>query len=77
MTTKGIKNLLKVQPFRAFVLRESSGESQRVVSLESIHIAEKLRLAILYPPDGSLVMLDPRQIASAADRPERPAKKSK
>ena len=46
--------------------------------MESIHLAEKLGLVILYPPDGSLVMLDLRQITSATyPPPSKSAKKAK
>jgi hypothetical protein len=66
MTADGIKSFLNVRPFKAFTIHAAGGESIRVVSLESIHLAEKLGLVIVYPPDDSLVMRDLRQITSAA-----------
>ncbi len=79
MTVEGIKSFWKVRPFKAFTIHAAGGESHRVVSKESILLAEKLGLVVLQPPDGTLVMLDLRQITSAAysapDRPERRAKK--
>ena len=78
MTIEGIMSFLKVPPFKAFTLQSDGGETYRVVTMESIHLAEKLGLVILYPPDGSLVMLDLWQITSATyPPPSKSAKKAK
>jgi hypothetical protein len=74
MTTHGIERFLEVRPFKPFTLRESSGATHRIVSLESIRVMVKLKLLVIYPPDGSLVMLDPSQVMAALYAPEKPAK---
>jgi hypothetical protein len=65
MTIHGIERFLKVRPFKPFTVRESIGETHRVASPESIRVMKEIGLVVVYPPDGSLVMLDPLQISAA------------
>jgi hypothetical protein len=75
MTIHGIERFLKLKPFRPFVLRESSGETHRIVSPESIRLLPKLRLVVVYPPDDSLVMLDPDQVTAVFYQPPKPVRR--
>jgi len=70
MTVEGLQSFLKVRPFKAFTINAAGGECHRVVSPETMIIAEKLGIVVIYPPDGSLVMFDLRQITSASYPPK-------
>ena len=66
MNLKGIERFVKVRPFRPFTVRESSGVSHRILSLESIKVLPNLGIVVIYTPDGDLAMLGADQITAAS-----------
>ena len=74
MKIEDIGRFVKRTPFRPFSLRESSGETHRVLSPEMILLAPTVGTVVVQTPDD-LLLLAPEQITAAFyTRAGKPAK---
>ena len=73
MTTEQIRNLIKAQPFRSFIIQLADGRQVPVLHQKFLIVSPSGRTMIVYQPDDSFNIIDVLLVTDLEMKPDTQA----